>query len=164
MVREKYGVRLTPEQRNQLEHLVRAGKSTARVTIRARILLKTDAGWSAPRVAQALDVVEGTVFRVKRRFAEAGLAGALQDRVQANGYRKLEDLGEAHPVSSTGQALIALACSPAPEGHDHWTLRLLEDKVVELGLASSLSHETVRQRLKKTSLSRGRSRSGASPR
>ena len=164
MVREKYGVRLTPEQRNQLEHLVRAGKSTARVTTRARILLKTDAGWSAPRVAQALDVVEGTVFRVKRRFAEAGLAGALQDRVQANRYRKLEDLGEAHPVSSTGQALIALACSPAPEGHDHWTLRLLAGKVVELGLASSLSHETVRQRLKKTSLSRGRSRSGASPR
>ena len=56
MVREKYGVRLTPEQRNQLEHLVRAGKSTARVTTRARILLKTDAGWSAPQVAQALDV------------------------------------------------------------------------------------------------------------
>ena len=105
MVREKYGVRLTPEQRNQLEHLVRAGKSTARVTTRARILLKTDAGWSAPQVAPALDVAEGTVFRIKRRFAEEGLAGALPDRVQANRYRKLEDRGEAHPVSSTGQAL-----------------------------------------------------------
>ena len=126
MVREKYGVRLTPEQRNQLEHLVRAGKSTARVTTRARILLKTDAGWAAPRVAEALDVAEGTVFRIKG-FAEAGLAGALQDRVQANRYRKLEDRGEAH--------LIALACSPAPEGHAHWTLRLLAGKVVELGLA-----------------------------
>ena len=77
MVREKYGVRLTPEQRNQLEHLVRAGKCTARVTTRARILLKTDAGWSAPQVAQALDVAEGTVFRIKRRFAEEGLAGVL---------------------------------------------------------------------------------------
>ena len=107
MVREKYGVRLTPEQRNQLEHLVRAGKSTARVTTRARILLKTDAAWSAPQAAQALDVVEGTVFRIKRRFAEEGLAGALPDRVQANRYRKLEDRGEAHPVSSTGQALYA---------------------------------------------------------
>ena len=73
MVREKYGVRLTPEQRNQLEHLVRAGKSTARVTTRARILLKTDAAWSAPQVAQALDVAEGTVFRIKRRFAEEGI-------------------------------------------------------------------------------------------
>ena len=151
MVREKYGVRLTPEQRNQLEHLVRAGKSAAQVTTRARILLKTDAGWSAPQVAQALDVAEGTVFRIKRRFAEAGLAGALQDRVQANRYRKLEDRGEAH--------LIALACSPAPEGHDHWTLRLLAGKVVELGLASSLSHETVRLHLKKT-LSSPRSATG----
>ena len=164
MVRENYGVRLTPEQRNQLEHLVRAGKSTARVTTRARILLKTDAAWSAPQVAQALDVAEGTVFRIKRRFAEEGLAGALQDRVQAHRYRKLDDRGEAHPVSSTGQALIALSCSPAPAGHEHWTLRLLAGKVVELGLAPSLSHETVRLHLKKTSSSRGRSRSGAFPR
>ena len=156
MVREKYGVRLTPEQRNQLEHLVRAGKCTARVTTRARILLKTDAGWSAPQVAQALDVAEGTVFRIKRRFAEEGLAGVLQDRPQANRYRKLDDRGEAHR--------IALACSPAPAGHDHWTLRLLAGKVVELGLVPSLSHETVRLHLKKTSSSHGRSRSGAFPR
>ena len=156
MVREKFGVRLTPEQRNQLEHLVRAGKSSARVTTRARILLKTDDGWSAPQVAEALDVVEGTVYRIKRRFAEAGLEGVLQDRPQAHRYRKLDDRGEAH--------LIALACSPAPEGHDHWTLRLLAGKVVELGLAPALSHETVRQRLKKTSSSRGRSRNGASQR
>ena len=112
MVREKYGVRLTPEQRNQLEHLVRAGKSTARVTTRARILLKTDAAWSAPQVAQALDVAEGTVFRIKRRFAEEGLAGALPDRPQAHRYRKLEDRGEVHPVSSTGQALYHEAYDP----------------------------------------------------
>ena len=120
MVREKYGVRLTPEQRNQLEHLVRAGKSTVRVTTRARILLKTDEGWSAPRVAQALDVAQGTVFRTKRRFAETGLAGVLNDRPQAHRYRKLDDRGEAH--------LIALACSEPPAGHEHWTLRLLAGK------------------------------------
>ena len=108
MVREKYGVRLTAEQRNQLQHLVRAGKGTARVTVRARILLKTEEGWSAPQVAQALDVAEGTVFRIKRRFAEEGLEGVLQDRPQARRYRKLEDRGEAH--------LIALACSEPPEG------------------------------------------------
>ena len=163
MVREKYGVRLTAEQRNQLQHLVHspgdgpgAGKGTARVTVRARILLKTDEGWSAPQVAQALDVAEGTVFRIKRRFAEEGLEGVLQDRPQARRYRKLDDRGEAH--------LIALACSEPPEGHDHWTLRLLAGQVVELGLAPSLSHETVRLHLKKTPSSRGRSRSGASPR
>ena len=107
MVREKFAVRLTPEERDQLEHMVRAGKSSARVATRARILLKTDEGWSAPKVAQALDVSEGTVFRIKRRFAEDGLDGALRDRTQPHRYRKLDDRGEAH--------LIALACSPAPE-------------------------------------------------
>ena len=156
MVWEKYGVRLEPEQRDRLEHVVRAGKSSARVTTRARILLKTDDGWFAPQVAEALDVALGTVYRIKRRFAEAGLEGVLQDRPQAQRCRKLDDRGEAH--------LIALACSPAPEGHDHWTLRLLAGKVVELGLSPALSHETVRQRLKKTSSSRGRSRNGASQR
>ena len=94
------------------------------MTIRARILLKTDAGWSAPQLAEALDVAEGTVYRTKRRFAEAGL-GVLQDRPQAHRCRKLDDRGEAH--------LIALACSDPPEGHEHWTLRLLAGKVVELG-------------------------------
>ena len=68
MVREKYEVRLSAEQRDQLEHLVRAGKSTVRVVTRARILLKTDQGWPAPEVAQALDVVDGTVYRIKRTF------------------------------------------------------------------------------------------------
>ena len=123
---------------------------------RARILLKTDQGWPAPQVAQALDVVDGTVYRIKRRFAEAGMDGALQDQPQSHRYRKLDDRGEAH--------LIALACSPAPEGHDHWTLRLLAGKVVQLGLAPSLSHETVRLHLKKTCSNPGRSGSGAFPR
>ena len=152
---EKYGVRLALEQRDRLQHLVRAGKGSARVIIRARILLKTDEGWSAPQVAEALDVAEGTVFRTKRRFAEEGLEGVLKDRPQAHRYRKLDERGAAH--------LIALAGSPAPAGHDHWTLRLLAGKVVELGLTPSLSHETVRLHLKKTSSSRGRSRSGAFP-
>ena len=85
MVREKFAVRLTSEERDQLEHMVRAGKSPARVTTRARILLKTGEGWSASRVA--LDVSEGTVFRLKRRFAEDGLDGALRDRTQPHRYR-----------------------------------------------------------------------------
>ncbi len=107
-------------------------------------------------MAAALDTSPRTVFRTKRRYAEAGLDGVLHDRPQANRYRKLDDRGEAH--------LIALACSDPPEGHDHWTLRLLADKVVELGLASSLTHETVRLRLKKTPSSLGKNASGASPR
>ena len=110
MVWEKYAVRLTSEERENLQRLVRGGKSPARMTIRARILLKTDEGRSAPQVAEALDVAEGTVFRIKRRFAEEGLEGVLKDRSQAHWYRKLDERGEAH--------LIALACSTAPEGHD----------------------------------------------
>ena len=156
MVRDKYAVRLALEQREELRRLIRVGKRPARVTARARILLKSDDGWAAPRVAEALDVALGTVYRVKQRFTEEGLAGVLWDLRQANRYRKLDDRGEAH--------LVALACSPAPEGHDHWTLRLLAGKVVELRLASSMSHEGVRQRLKKTPSSRGRRKSGASPR
>ncbi len=164
MVAEKYAVRLSSEDQEQLRGLIHSGRHSARVINRARILLKTDAGWSAPQVAAALDTSPRTVFRTKRRYAEEGLEGVLHDHPQANRYRKLDDRGEAHPVSSTGQALIALACSDAPEGHEHWTLRLLAGKVVELGLAPSLSYETVRLRLKKTPSSRGGSSNGASPR
>ena len=167
MVGDKYAVRLQPEQREEreeLQHLIQVGKSSARVTVRARILLKSDDGWAAPRVAEPLDVALGTVYQIKQRFAGEGLAGVLWDRRQANRHRRLDDRGEAH--------LVALASSPAPEGHDHWTLRLLAGKVVELGLAASMSHEGVRKRLKKNALKppfcngagSGRRRSGASPR
>ena len=152
MVRERFAVRLSPEERDRLEHLVRAGRSPARVATRARILLKTSEGWSAPKVAQALDVTESSVYRIKRRFAEEGLDGVPQ----ANRYRKLDDRAGAH--------LIALACTPAPEGHDHWTLRALAGRVVELGLVTSLSHESVRRHLKKTPSNLGRRSSGAFPR
>ncbi len=162
MVAEKYAVRLSSEDRDQLERLIRSGQRSARVINRVRILLKTDAGWSASQVAAALDTSPRTVFRTKRRYAEEGLEGVRHDHPQANRYRKLDDRGEAHPVSSTGQALIALACSDAPEGHEHWTLRLLAGKVVELGLAPSLSYETVRLRLRKTPSSPGGSSNGAS--
>ena len=155
MVAEKYAVRLSPEDQAQLERLIRRGQHSARVINRSRILLKTDEGWSASQVAVALDTSPRTVFRTKRRYAEEGLDGVLHDHPQANRYRKLDDRGEAH--------LIALACSDAPEGHDHWSLRLLADQVVELGVVASLSHETVRLRLKKTPSSPGVSSTGASP-
>ena len=105
-------------------------------------------------MAAALDTSQRSVFRTKRRYAEEGLDGVLHDHPQANRYRTLDDRGEA--------SLIALACSDAPDGRDHWTLRLLADKVVELDVVPSLSYETVRLRLK-TSLHPGRNSSGASP-
>ena len=80
MVGDKYAVRLQPEQREEreeLQQLIRVGKSSARVTARARILLKSDDGWAAPQVAEALDVALGTVYRIKQRFTGEGLAGAL---------------------------------------------------------------------------------------
>ena len=73
MVRDKYAVRLAPEQREELQHLIRVGKCSARVTARARILLKSGDGWAAPQVAEALDVALGTVYRVKQRFTKGGV-------------------------------------------------------------------------------------------
>ena len=153
---KRYTIQLTEEERELLNRLIRGGKPSARIVTRARILLKVNEGWNAAQVSLALDVAEGTVYRVKRRYADEGLDGVLQDRVQANRFRKLDDQDEAH--------LIALACSPAPEGHDHWTLQLLADRMVELGVVERPSYETVRLKLKKTSPSRGASSSGASPR
>ena len=107
-------------------------------------------------MAFAFDVSVRTVRRAKRRYVEEGLGGVLRRHNSPTPHCKVDEKLEAH--------LIALACSPAPEGHDHWTLRLLADRMVELGLVETLSHETVRLHLKKTSSSRGSSSSGASPR
>ena len=96
---------MTPEERERLSQLIRSGKSSARIIARARILLKVDEGWNSPQVSAALDVSKGTVYPAKRRYAEEGLAVVIQDRVQANRYRKLDDRGGAHPVFSTAQAL-----------------------------------------------------------
>ena len=142
MLQEKYGVQLSAQEKGRLRQMIRAGRSSAQAITRARILLKTDEGWTASQVATALDISERTVFRAKRRYAEEGLDEVLRHRNQVNRYQKVDDRVEAH--------LIALACSPAPEGHDHWTLRLLAGKAVELGVVESLSHETVRLRLKKS--------------
>ena len=156
MVQKKYEVRLSSEEKRLLRKVVRSGRSSAQAITRARILLKVDEGWKAAQVAKALDISERTVIRARKRYAQEGLEETLHRRNQVNRYRKLDERVEAH--------LIALACSPAPEGHDHWTLRLLAGKTVELGLVESLSHETVRLHLKKTRSSRGGSSSGASPR
>ena len=126
MVQEKYGVRLATQEKGRLRKMIRAGRSSAQAITRARILLKIDEGWPAPQVAAALDVSERTVFRTKRRYAEEGLDEVLRHHNQVNRPRKVDERVEAH--------LIALACSPVPDGHDHWTMRALAGKVVELGL------------------------------
>lgn len=147
----KYIVDLTDEEREQLLQLLRKGKSAARKLTRARILLKAD-----EQVAQALHVGSATVGRVRQRFVEEGLESALNERPRPGQRRKLSGKQEAH--------LIAVACSSPPQGHGRWSLRLLAGKVVELGLANSISPETVRKLLKKQSLSPGRKSNGASRR
>lgn len=155
-MRIKYRVDLTEEERAQLLALIGKGKHGARTLARARILLKADESMTDEDVASVLNVGYATVGRVRQRFVEEGLERALKDAPRPGGKPKLDERQCAH--------LIAVACSEAPAGHDHWTLRLLADKVVELGFAESYSHEAVRQTLKKTTLSRGRNACGASPR
>ena len=97
MVQKRYAVRLSSEDQEQLRGLIHGGRHSARVINRARILLKTDEGWSASQVVAALDTSQRTVFRTKRRYAEEGLEGVLHDHPQANRYRKLDESGRSPP-------------------------------------------------------------------
>jgi transposase len=153
MPAKKYRVSLTESEREQLSNIARRGKSSARKVKRALILCQADEGLSDEQIAEALLVGASTVSRVRRRFVEEGMESALNERPRPGQRRKLDGKQEAH--------LVAVACSQAPAGHARWTLRLLADKVVELEFADSISPETVRQVLKKTSSNRGRRRSGA---
>lgn len=151
MPKKKYRVALSSEERTTLEQLLRSGKAGTRRLTRARILLKADNGLSDEEIAAALDVGTATVGRIRQRFVEENL-GALDEHARPGAQRKLTGKQEAH--------VIAMACTPTPEGHARWTLRLLADKVVELGFADSIAHETVRQVLKKTRSNRGSTSNG----
>ena len=146
-------VTLTTEERSSLRKLIRAGTAPARRLQHARILLKADCGaegpsLSDPAIAQAVEVTIGTVARVRQRFSEAGLKAALEPRPTRRVYqRKLGGIEEAQ--------LVALACSAPPEGHTRWTLNLLAGGLVALHAVDSISGQTVRRTLKKTSLNRG---------
>ena len=137
----KYRVTLTEEEVEMLEALLRKGKSAARKQTRARILLKASAGCKDATIMEALAVSAGMVFKTRQKCVEDGVEAALHDRPRPGSAPKLTDTQCAQ--------VIATACTPAPAGHDHWTLRLLADKVVQLGYADSFSHETVRRLLKK---------------
>ncbi len=151
---KKYRVTLRSEERDELEPMVSKGRAAARKLTHARILLQTDELSGGPAqqdgpvaeglVAKGLGVDVKTIERVRQRFVEQGFEAALAPAPPRRLYkRKLDGVGEAH--------LIALACSAPPAGRSDWTLRLLAGRMVELEYADSLSHETVRQTLKKTS-------------
>ena len=154
---KKYVVRLTHEERGTLEALVRRGRAHARSLLYARILLKADADgpdrWTDERIAEALEVSIATVARQRRRFCEDGLEVALMAKKPGKPRRRvLDGRAEAH--------LVALSCSEPPEGRGSWTLRLLADRMVELGHVEGVSHETIRRTLKKTLSGPTCSRSG----
>jgi len=156
MARKKYIVQLTDEERQELLAMTRKGTIKARKMKRALILLKADEGLTDPEIMAAVQVSRPTVERIRKRFVEGGLERALQENPRPGQKRKLDGRGEA--------VLIALACSEAPPGHGHWTLRLLANKLVEMEVVESISHETVRLTLKKTLSSPGGRRCGAFPR
>ena len=146
---KKYKITLTPEERQSLEQMVRAGKTPARTLTRARVLLKADCaagrrGWTDERIVEALDVGRATVERIRQRFVEESFETALYSRRPGRRYpHKLDGEAEAH--------LVALACTQPPAGRARWTLRLLTGRLVELGVVEAVSRETVRRVLKKTS-------------
>jgi transposase len=137
----------------QLQSLLRAGQAPTRTLTRARILLKADSGpggpaWTDAALQQALDVGQGTIERIRRRYCERGVEGTLHHRKPRRVYpRKLDGKAEAR--------LMALACGTTPRGQGRWSLRLLADRRVELGYVESVSYQSVRRVLKKTSSNRG---------
>lgn len=137
----KYRVTLTDDEVEMLEALLRKGKSAARKQTRARILLKAAAGCKDAVIMEALAVSATMVYHTRQKGVEEGVEAALHDRPRPGKAPKLSDKQCAQ--------VIATACTPAPTGHDHWTLRLLAGQVVQLGFADSLSYETVRRLLKK---------------
>jgi transposase len=155
-------VTLTDTERASLVELIAAGRAPARKLAHARILLKaeelpTGPGWGDRAIAEALDVSLPTIGRVRKRFVMEGLDAALNHRAPTvHRPRRLDGDQEAH--------LIALACSAPPKGRARWTLQLLADKMVELRYVDSVSDQTVRRTLKKTTFSPGARSSGASRR
>jgi hypothetical protein len=150
---KKYRVELTNEQRQTLEALIRTGNASAHSQTHARILLKADtspdgSAWSDAAIAEACEVSVPTVERVRRAFVTAGLETALyRKKWTGPSRRKLDGAQEAH--------LVALACSDPPAGAERWTLVLLADKLVALGVVDKIAPDTVRLVLKKTNLSLG---------
>ena len=143
MPAKKYVVKLESAERSQLLDLMSKGTIGARKMKRAQILLKADEGWKDADIIKALHTSRSTVERTRKRFVEGGLDKALNEDPRPGQRVKLAGDAEAH--------LVALTCSDAPGGRDHWPLRLLADKLVELGVVEAISHETVRRTMKKMS-------------
>src|SRR5207253_126741 len=158
-----YVVRLSGEERQRLEMLIRKGKSPARRLLKARILLKADVsdageGWSDSWIIKALDTSESMVYRLRKQLVEEGFEAVLRRKSRTTPPVPAIFDGEKEAK------LIALACSKPPKGRARWTLRLLENKVVELGIVERASDSTIGRALKKTVSSRIAGSAGSSRR
>jgi transposase len=148
-----YRVSLTEAARAELRTVIGSGIAPARMLTRARVLLKADhgeggPGWSDIAIAGALDVHPATVQRIRRQFVTEGLTATLERKRPDRIYeRALDGRQEA--------SLVALACAVPPDGHAQWSLRLLADELIRLEVVETISYETVRRTLKKTTASRG---------
>lgn len=146
-------VTLSETDRASLQTFIHAGKASARVFARAYALLKAAEGWTDGQICDALGISRNTSIKVRRTYLEEGLDAVLHDKKQQRYCQALTGEQVAH--------LIAIACTPAPTGHDHWTVRLLAGHAVELGFVKSISPETIRQQLKKISSNPGSTSAGA---
>jgi transposase len=142
MPKKLYIINLNDEERQTMLDMTHKGKINARQMKRAMILLKADEGASDPKIMSALNVSRPCVERIRKRFVTGGLDKALNEDPRPGQRRKLDGRAEA--------TLIATACSQVPDGHEHWTLRLLAGRMVELDVVDSVSYETIRRTLKKT--------------
>jgi transposase len=157
---KRYVVRLSAEERRELEAMIRKGESPAARLLKARILLKGDVsgageGWSDSRIVEALETSLSMVYRVRRQLVEEGLELVLTRKAPARPSVPRIFAGEKEA------RLIALACSEPPEGHARWSLRLLESKGVELGIVEAASDSTIQRVLKKTHFSRTAANTGS---
>lgn len=143
---------LSEADRIEVESFLRRGKANARSIRRGQLLLKSAEGWRIKDLAETFGVSEATVSNVRKRYKDGGVRGVLDDKRQVKRRRALDGVGEA--------MLVAIACSPVPDGHDHWTLRMVRDKLIELGVVEGISAATVQNRLKKMNLSPGSANTG----
>jgi transposase len=144
----KNSIELTPEQRSQLEEVISKGSAKARKIQHAQVLLKIDSGkdgsnWSDKQLKEAFGVSPSTIWRIRQRFLKQGMDDALNRRLQPERPEKRKVTGKQEAQ------LITLACTEAPTGYSHWSIRLLTRKSIELEIVDQVGRETIRQVLKK---------------
>jgi putative transposase len=145
---------LTASDRTYLQAYISTGTRSARAIKRAQVLLHSEAGMSVREISQRVGVCPATIYNLRHRYAAEGVQATLAERPRPGQPRKLNLAQETQ--------LTVLACSDAPAGHARWTIRLLADHAVEVGIVEHIAPETVRQFLKKTSLNPGANNAGAS--